>query len=502
MRRTSTALVLIFFAGACHPRTAARPAIAAPVARNTPATLRRSLDSIAAAPAFRNANWGMLVVDTLGDTVYSHNAGKLFMPASNMKLLTTSVALAQLGPDFRYRTVVVAHGAYDQGTLRGDLGVIGRGDPTVSDHMQHDAMLPLRAVAESLYAHGLRHVQGRVIAEGNAFPDPVLGFGWAWDDLESSYSAPTDELLFNEGFSTVTLRGGAEPGDSVTVAISPAHSFPVVHVDVTTVAKSAAPISTDTGTARRSTILVRKDTVADVVLVSGTIAAGDSVTLMVTQRDPDAAYVAALREAMRARGIAVDGEVYGEWVGAPPDTLATLISPPLRDILPVLLKPSQNQMAEMLFKTLGLERGKAGTAVEARGVIETQLAAWGAAPDGFVVRDGSGLSRYDYVSPETIIHILAAMRRAPTFDLFYNALPIAGVDGTLKTRMRGTPAEANVHAKTGSVAQARSLSGFVRTAGGEPLMFSLLANNWSVPGRDVERAQDSIAVWLARLHRP
>ena len=175
------------------------------------------------------------------------------------------------------------------------------------------------------------------------------------------------------------------------------------------------------------------------------------------------------------------------------------MSKPLREILPALLKPSQNQIAEVLLRTLGLERGGSGTADSGRKVVERQLASWGVPPSTYVIRDGSGLSRYDYLAPEALVHILDVMRRSPNFQLFYDALPVAGVDGTIKTRMRGTPAENNVHAKTGSVANARSLSGYVRTVGGRTLIFSILANNWTVPAGDVTRVQDAIAARLAAL---
>jgi len=167
-----------------------------------------------------------------------------------------------------------------------------------------------------------------------------------------------------------------------------------------------------------------------------------------------------------------------------------------REILPPFLKPSQNQIGELLLHTLGLLRAGVGRADSGRAVIERQLAAWGADTAGFAVRDGSGLSRHDYVSPETIVRVLDAMRTHQDFRVFYDALPIAGVDGTIATRMRGTPAERNVHAKTGTVDKARSLSGFVTTADGRLLIFSFLCNNFTVPNREVERVQDAI---LARL---
>src|SRR5438105_4560531 len=198
--------------------------------------LRRAIDSVVNSPEFSNGHWGVLVATTAGDTLYSRNAGKLFMPASNQKLLTSAVALAQLGPEYRYRTSFVAHGVIADGVLEGDLGVVGRGDPTVSDHMRHDAMLPLREIADSLSARGIRRIRGRIVAEGNAFSDAVLGFGWSWSDLESDYSAATDELLFNEGFTTIVVRGGRAPGDSVQIETRPTRTWPKRRVSLATVA--------------------------------------------------------------------------------------------------------------------------------------------------------------------------------------------------------------------------------------------------------------------------
>jgi D-alanyl-D-alanine carboxypeptidase/D-alanyl-D-alanine-endopeptidase (penicillin-binding protein 4) len=243
-----------------------------------------------------------------------------------------------------------------------------------------------------------------------------------------------------------------------------------------------------------------KSAVPNAVLLTGVIADGDSVVVEVAHRDPAAAYAAALQEALQTRGITLGGG----WATdtAPPaamDTLLVTLSPPLREILPVMEKPSQNQIAELLFRTLGLERTGVGSADSGRRVVERQLVAWGAPADGFAVRDGSGLSRHDYVSPETIVKLLAGVRRDTAFRVFYDALPIAGVDGTIGGRMKGTPAQGNVHAKTGFVDKARSLSGYVTTADGHMLAFSFLANNWTTPTKAVERVQDAIAARLAAL---
>jgi D-alanyl-D-alanine carboxypeptidase/D-alanyl-D-alanine-endopeptidase (penicillin-binding protein 4) len=386
------------------------------------------------------------------------------MPASNMKILTSATALAQLGPDYRYRTVFAARGGVAGGTINGDLLVIGRGDPSVSDHMLRDAMIPLHAIADSLAARGIRRITGRVVAAGNAFPSDVFGYGWTYDDFEDSYSAPIDELLFNEGFSELHVRGGERPGDSVHEGLH-----------------------------------ARKDSTTWDVILEGQIAARDTAVIEVTHHNPDVAYVAAVREALHDKGISVDEGTTTDTLSRV-DTLATLSSPPLSEILKALMKPSQNQIAEMLFRTVALEQTGAGRTDSARAVVSAQIAKWGVAvPAEAVVRDGSGLSRYDYISPRTVVRILDAMRRSPHFAAYYDALPIAGVDGTIRNRMKGTPAEGNVHAKTGSVALARSLSGFVTTADHHMLIFSFLANNWTVPVTSVERVQDAIAARLASM---
>jgi len=494
VRRCSIMLFLV--AAACRGPavTAARPG---GNATGSLAALRASIDSMADAPQFANAHWGILIVDPArGDTLYSRNAGKLFMPASNMKILTSASALARFGPDYRYATTFAARGRVSDGTLVGDLVVTGRGDPSVSDHMLGDAMIPLRAIADSIVARGVTHVTGRVVSGGDAFPGEVLGYGWSYDDFEDSYSAPIDELLFNEGFSVLHVRGGARGGDPVTVDVTPARTVTRVRVNARTVGAAG-----DTAARRRAlTARARKDSVTWDVVLEGDVPAGDTTSIEVTHHDPGRAYVAAVAEALRAKGVTID-EAPADTL-APLETLAVLSSPPLGEILKALMKPSQNQIAEMLFRTLALDATGSGRPDSASVVVQRQLAEWGVVPSEAVIRDGSGLSRYDYISPRTVVRILDAMHRSPNFRVYYDALPVAGVDGTIRNRMKGTPAEGNVHAKTGSVALSRSLSGYVTTANGRLLIFSLLSNNWTVPVRDVERVQDAIGARLAALQLP
>ena len=464
----------------------------------TRGVLRASIDSLVNDPMFRNANWGVLIVEpTSGDTLYSRNAGKLFMPASNQKLLTGAVALAQLGPDYRFSTRFSSTAPIVDGVLHGDLVVYGRGDPSVSDAMMGDAMKPLRDAADSLRARGVREIAGALVKGGNAFPDTTLGFGWEWDDLETPSGAAVDELFFNQGVARVTVIGGDKEGDAVRVRTAPARSSPRVVADFVT---AAAP---DREPAPRAPLHWTTDMRGPrpVIHLSGSVRARDSVSANVALRDPASAWLDAFAEALRDRGIQLRGNVIRAPAAMGPEgmLLFTLLSPPLREVLPAFLKPSQNQLGELLFHALALERTGVGDPDSARRVMERQLVAWGADSTGFAVRDGSGLSRHNYVSPETIVRILATMKNRPDFRTFFDALPLAGVDGTIASRMKGTAAEGNVHAKTGTVDKARSLSGYVTTADGRTLLFSFLCNNFTAASRDVERVQDAVLVRLASL---
>ena len=504
MRTSVVCLSLIAaLAGCGGARATTSPTPVAPPAV-TRATLPRMIDSMVNAPEFRTALWGILIVDPeKHDTLYAHNSAKLFIPASNQKLVSSSVMLEQLGPEFRFRTTFAAHGAIANGTLNGDLAVIGRGDPTMSDRMmQGDAMNAMRAIADSLVQRGIRRITGNVVALGDAMPGPVAGAAWPWDGLDGASFAGVDELLFNEGLSILRVRAGMNVGDPPVVETRPAKTFPTIRVTATTVARDTT-MALGAGRGGRGGRAARvsafHDTLTSAVVVRGQIALGDSATIAFPQHDPNTAFVAALTEALGERGIAVDRQAT-QWTQTPQvDSLFTVLSVPLREIMPAIMKPSQNQIAEVFLRTLGLERTGVGTADSGRRVVERQFAEWQIPPDAFVVRDGSGLSRSDLISPEAIVSILEVMRHSPNFQVFYDALPIAGVDGTIRTRMRDTPAQGNLHAKTGTLSMVRSLSGYVHTADGRLLEFSMLCNNWTTPQAAVDRVQDAIGAALAQL---
>src|SRR5688572_5284365 len=496
---TRVALLAALVLAACVPTA---PMTITPTPARQRAALRWWVDSVVAAPEFRSAHWGILIVDPARpDTIVRHNSTKLFMPASNMKIVTGAVALSQLGPDYRFRTTLLATGPVVDGKLRGDLVLVGRGDPSASDHMRGDAMLAMLELADSIAARGILRVEGRIRAEGDAFPGAIYGYGWSWDEVDEPYSAGVDELYFNEGFSRIIIRGGAFAGEPVTAAVVPSRGYPRVRIDARTVPAPDSTLTAGDALLSPLSIRVERDSAPGTVVVRGTMAPHDSQMVRFAHAVPPTAFITALKEALEARGLSVaesDSASRGSSPGVL-DTVAVVLSPPLREIMPVFEKPSQNQIGEILLRTLGLERTGVGIPDSGRAVVERQLLEWGVTRDGFVVRDGSGLSRYNYLSPETIVRVLDVMLRDTVFQVFYGALPVAGIDGTLANRMKGTHAEANARAKTGFIAHARSLSGYVTSADGRVLIYSLLCNNWTIPVRAVERVQDSIVAKLAGM---
>ncbi len=264
--------------------------------------------------------------------------------------------------------------------LRGDLVVIGRGDPSMSDHMRGDVMQALRAVPDSLRAHEIRYVSGRLQRGGDAFPDAWHGFGWAWDDFDFAYSAGVDELFFNEGMFQVTLRAGQREGARATYFGAPGHRLPVAARDGDDRSSTGFGAGAGWDGARCRDLRspsASMDSATNVVTITGEMYPNDSMTIDVAYRDPGLAYLYAIRKDARGPGGHGRGRAsilgHRETRRAQLDTLFVMKSPPLREILPALEKPSQNQIAEILFKTLGLERTGVGTADSGRAVIERQL---------------------------------------------------------------------------------------------------------------------------------
>lgn len=494
IRRSAPALLLAL-AAACTPASPTVSPAPQPMPGAAPPTIAATLDSIFNDTAFASAHWGVLVRSLeSGETLYARNAGRMFVPASNMKIVTAAAALEALGPEYRYTTRVAAAGEVRDGVLHGDLVVIGGGDPTISERFHGDVRTVFRAWADSLRAHGVRRITGAVIGNDDVFDDVPLGRGWAWDDVQASYSAEVGGLQLNEGF--VTVRVTAAPGQRAagvtTVPVSD-EWVPVIG-NVWMAPADSSP-----------RVTVRRADSLSAVTVSGTLPPDTTVEEEIAVRNNTRFFASVLRQALLEAGIGVGGpsldadDAPGRGRPESSSVLFAHTSPPMREILAAFMKPSQNQIGEILLKTLGRElrgRGSAGAGIF---VVDSMVAAWGLPGRLLAQHDGSGLSRYNLVAPEFLIALLEREARSPLFDVFYPAMPIAGRDGTLASRMRGTPAEANVHAKTGTLSGVRALSGYFTTAAGERMLFSMIVNHHTLSSRDADRVAEAALMRLIAL---
>ena len=409
-----------------------------------------------------------------------------------MKIATLAAAAEHLGWDYRYQTRVVGSGAVDGGVLNGDLRVIGSGDPSIVE-----AAHLFDAWADALKASGIRAISGRIVGDDNVFDDERFGPGWTWEDLANRDGAAVGGLQYNENVALATIAPGPGVGAPALVTVTPSGNGLMVVSQVST---------SPAGTA--AAVLVRRSAGTARLELTGAVPSGARPVLRTVAVDnPTLFFVTALREALVARGIEVRGPAVDidEIADAPSSTsvpLITYTSPPLSTLAVRMMKDSQNLYAETLLKTLGSQM-QAPTWEASLNAERATLEAWGVAPTGLVQVDGSGLSRYNYVSPESLVAILAHVDGDELLrDPFEAALPVAGRDGTLAARMRGTPAENNVRAKSGTLANARSLAGYVTDADGDTLVFAIVANNYgNIPPEVVTAAIDRIVVRLALLRR-
>ena len=433
-----------------------------------------------------------------GERIYQLDAGRLMMPASNMKIFTTAAAAEILGWDHRFTTTLETSAPIEGGILKGDLVVRGGGDPTINSR---DGRAPaiLAEWMSALRAAGVTEITGRIIGDDQLFDDDGIGPGWAWDYLQFGYAAPVGALEYNENLAILSVQPGPQEGGGAIVTLSPGAGLRLSS-RVSTIAQGG---TTD--------ISYRRRLDEPILEVSGTITMGSAaLTRTVAVVNPTRFFAQSLKDALIDRGIRVGGEAVDmDDIAAELLTqlrerrvLASTQSPPLREIATTLMKVSQNLYAETLAKAIGAARGGLGTYEGGLETIRKQLGAWGIPNDAYVIADGSGLSRYNYVSAGAVVDVLEHMYKDPKHkDAFVATFPIAGKDGTVSTRMRRTRAEGNAAAKTGSIANARSLSGYVRTRDGEMLVFSILANDFVIPSATVNWMADLAVEHLANFTR-
>lgn len=454
---------------------------------DSPAALAARLDRILADPALARAHVGLMVqVAETGEVIYELQGEKLFVPASNTKIVTAAVALDALGAGYRWETSLATDGALGDGVLEGDLWIVGGGDPGITREA-------VASWAEILRLAGIRRISGDVIGDDRAFGGPQWGEGWFWHEIYAYWAAGVSALQLRPNTVRARLVPGSAVGDPARFELLRPGPALRLAFDV----RTGAP-----GSDVRLQYELPPE--GGDVRMTGWIPASDTVPLHLATHHPTLYLLAHLGDALAKAGITVDGEIRRATTGDPPDrpTWSHVVSSDsLGVVVSEMLKPSDNQAAESILRTVGLEVSGEGSAAAGLAVVEGVLARWGIEPGAMLLSDGSGLSRYNRIAPAAMARLLRAMWRHPEYDVFVSGLPVAAVDGTLQRRLSGTPAEENVRAKTGSLAAARTLSGYLTDGSGETLVFSLMVNDYDVPGRVAMAVEDLIIEQIALYRR-
>jgi D-alanyl-D-alanine carboxypeptidase/D-alanyl-D-alanine-endopeptidase (penicillin-binding protein 4) len=484
---------------------------AATQAASRHSSLSRAIEAtLHASPAGRGF-WGIEVVRLSdGEILYARNTQHLFQPASNMKMFTTSAALSKLGPDFVFRTTVESSAAPDTAGRVPDLVLVGRGDPNLGSRVvpyqyNSPARLPadldFEKLADQLVAKGVREVTGNLYADDTYYVHQPYGTDWAVDDLYWEYGAPITALAFNDNSLKLEIRPAAFAGPKAEILVQPGDGYYTIVDGVTT---------TDSGIPAK--IEINRSPGSMELNVWGHIPVDSSgVDEEISIQNPPLFIGDMFRKLLEQRGVKVDGEVVVREVtpaqaasqAGPPQpakrvVLAEHDSLPLSQDVKVTLKVSQNLHAEMLLRTMSRVLDKQGSLEDGLDILNTFTRKIGIASEAVQFAGGSGLSRETLVTPDAVMKLLQFNARAPYFQAFYEALPIAGVDGTLADRFHNTPLQGRIHAKTGSLEHVNALSGYMNLPGQRRLAFVIIGNHHPLRWSQATKVIDQIALEIYR----
>jgi len=458
---------------------------------------KKIVRQLLAQPALESAIIGVHIEETeSGRIIFSQNANTLLMPASNMKLFTTATGLTKLGGDYRYRTELYLDGQVKDGALVGNLIVKGSGDPTINKRYHNgDALKVFKDWADSLKVQGIYRIDGKIIGDDNIFDDIGWGPAWSWDYLWYNYAAPTGGLVFNDNCLDLVCSAGKAVGEPASLAVVPATEYFQFDNNLTTTtagAGSEMDYYRYPGTEKFNffgQIPLDADTIRDNIAVA----------------NPTAYFLTVFKETLNQCGISagaivdIDDSLVGNLNYGEMKLCATYQSLPLREIVFTINKISQNLYAEQLQKTIGLEHNSSTRQPDGIIIEREWLGSIGIDTNQIFIGDGSGLSRLNLVTPYQVVQLLKAMRVSPHWPDYLNSLPIGGVDGTLKNRFQGSGVVGHVFAKTGYIGRVRALSGYVDGQSGRQFIFSIIANHYAVPTREINNLQDTIIDLLYNL---
>lgn len=456
-----------------------------------------ALEQLLRDPRMSGARVGVVVLDLENNRVVcSHDANAGFMPASNMKLVSSAVALLTLGPDFRFRTVLRARGRFADGTLDGDLELVGSGDPTLGGRHEKTAIAPFERFAQVVKKRGINRITGRVLGNDDCQPDEIMGDGWSWDDESAAYAAQVSGLCFAENSVRVLVQSKGA-GQPPRVRLTPATDY----LDVVCSAQVRE-------NKRAGPLLMRRAHGGNRILVTGAMPSSTSLAQHLSVDNPTAYAAHVLRETLLRSGVEVQGDARDldqlPSSQPPPShtaALAELRSPRLADILVTVNKTSQNLYAEQIIRAASRHVGGGSDMTSAAKHARKTLRGLGVDTTGMMIADGSGLTRLNLVRPAQMADLLAGMWNSKHRDVFLSSLSVAGVDGTMRNRLAGESTRGKVRAKTGYIRHVVALSGYVPRRGNrrKPLVFSVLTNNFVCTSRQAKAAIDTFVKVLAQV---
>ncbi len=448
-------------------------------------------------PGIRSTDWGIEFADANSKVLLAVNPDKPFRPASVLKVLTTAAALERLGPDFKFRTAVVTNGTLQpDGTLFGDIILIGRGDPNLVDPsgelLNRSA---LQELAEKVRALGIQRITGDVVGDDSYFDLNPHGQGWTAKDLKSIYGAPINALSINNNVFWVHASP-TQANRLVNVSVEPRTSyFRIRNLGITGSAKA------------KRTMFARVIPGTLTLVLSGVLPARQGYSQHILLERPGEVATTIFKEELQRQGVTIGGSIqivhHGE---LPPEArrkwqeLAVHESPPLIRGVEIINKRSQNLHAEMLLRTLGAEFRGTGTDEAGLDVVKDFIVAAGIDTNGISLKDGCGLSRDNLVTPRFQTSLLLTLSNRPYFDMFLNTLAVSGTDGTLRRRFAAQPVRGSIHAKTGTLNGVSTLSGYMTTRSGRILAFSIFANNAAASMSRVKKTIDEICTLFVNLY--
>ena len=483
-------IVLLWLAGCAGGKKLAP----APQETRSVEALQMQLNRILSDSLLTPTNTGLMVISLdNGEVLYRQNEQKLIHPASNMKLLTTAAALKTLGPNYRVPTVLYADSsALQDSAIVGNIYLKGFGNPD----LQID---DLRQMIGELRKLGIRKISGNIICDDTYFDDLYWGTGWMWDDVSDWYWAPISALSVNDNCVEITVSPGDTVGTPLKVWMTPQTRYMEIRNDGVTVAEADSTMRK-----RYKAERVWRPVAENVFVIEGGRAINDRPRTYTVDVVNAALFTGTLfRELLDEQQITFTGNVQ---TGSTPDntiSLAQHLSPPLSDIVKNTNKISDNLSAEVLLKLIGAHKfGAPGTAKKGLRVIKEMLQTMGIDSTSYRIVDGSGVSRYNLITPHLISTMLIEMSKDPSaFVDFLASLPIAGVDGSLEKRMQNTPAAGVLRAKTGTLSGISALSGYTVTRAGERLVFSMIMGHFVGSASGIRKLQDEIGATISAFKR-